>query len=157
MQALRCSTLGLLSSCGPQAQERMGLEIEANGLSCPGSCRILVPGPGLNLRSLPWKVDSQPLDHQGCPVSAFFKVAPQVGLTPPQSPPCADILSLMVMMTNTSPQTSHSGTESPRSLIHLTDVHQACTLWRCVRHRVPQRTHSLMMGEEDMKPVKAMS
>ena len=38
-------------------------------LCCSKACGILVSHPGLTLHSLHWKVDSQPLDHQGGPLS----------------------------------------------------------------------------------------
>ena len=52
-----------LSSCG------VGSVVAAHGLSCPTACGILVPLQGSNPCPLHWKADSQPLDHQGSPLS----------------------------------------------------------------------------------------
>ena len=52
-----------LRSCDSQSLWCVCLVV-AYGLSCPTACGIFLD-QGLNLCSLNWQVDSQPLDHQG--------------------------------------------------------------------------------------------
>ena len=69
----RCAGLSLsrpllLLSTGSR---RAGSVIVAHGPSCSAACGIL-PDQGSNPCPLHWPADSQPLRHQGSPVSAFF-------------------------------------------------------------------------------------
>ena len=45
------------------------VHVAACGFSCPASCGSLVPPARIEPMSQHWKVDSQPLDHQGSPWS----------------------------------------------------------------------------------------
>ena len=47
-----------------------GSVVVAHGPSCSAACGIL-PGQGSNPCPLPWQAESQPLRHQGSPISAF--------------------------------------------------------------------------------------
>ena len=51
---------------------RAGPAIVAHGPSCPAACGIL-PDQGPNPRPLHWQADSQPLHHQGSPMTFFLK------------------------------------------------------------------------------------
>ena len=59
----------LLRSTGSR---RTGSVIVAHGPSCSAACGIF-PDQGLNPCSLHWQADSQPLRHQGSPISLIFK------------------------------------------------------------------------------------
>ena len=64
---LSLSRLLLLRSTGSR---RAGSVIVAHGPSCSAACGIL-PDQGSNPCPLHWQADSQPLRHQGSPLSAF--------------------------------------------------------------------------------------
>ena len=51
---------------------RAGSVVVARGPSCSVACGIF-PDQGSNPCPLHWQADSQPLRHQGSPLSAFFK------------------------------------------------------------------------------------
>ena len=52
---------------------RPGLVVAANESTCPkGMWDLCCPDQGSNPCPLPWKVDSQPLDHQGSPHQLSF-------------------------------------------------------------------------------------
>ena len=68
----RCAGLSpsrplLLQSTGSR---RAGSEIVAHGPSCSAACGIL-PDQGSDPCPLHWQADSQPLRHQGSPISIF--------------------------------------------------------------------------------------
>ena len=70
----RCADLSLsrplfLRSTGSR---RAGSVTVAHGPSCSAACGIF-PDQGSNPCSLHWQADSQPLRHQGSPLSNFFK------------------------------------------------------------------------------------
>ena len=72
----RCAGLSLsrpllLQSTGSR---RAGSVIVAHGLSCSVACGIF-PDQGSNPGPLHWQADSQPLRHQGSPVSTVLKVS----------------------------------------------------------------------------------
>ena len=51
---------------------RAGSVVVIHGLSCSVACGIF-PDQGSNPCPLHWQADSQPLHHQGSPISQFFK------------------------------------------------------------------------------------
>ena len=51
---------------------RAGSAVVAHGPSCSAACGIL-PDQGSNPCPLHWQADSQPLCHQGSPVTSLFK------------------------------------------------------------------------------------
>ena len=70
----RCAGLSLslpplLRSTGSR---RAGSVVVAHGLSCSAACGIF-PDQGPNPCPLHWQADSQPLRHQGSPLSSYFK------------------------------------------------------------------------------------
>ena len=70
----RCAGLSpsrplLLRSTGSR---RAGSVAVAHGLNCSTACGIL-PDQGSNPCPLHWQADSQPLRHQGSPISVIFK------------------------------------------------------------------------------------
>ena len=70
----RCAGLSLsrpllLRSTGSR---RAGSVIVAHGLSCSAACGIF-PDQGSNPCPLHWQADSQPLHHQGSPVTCFVR------------------------------------------------------------------------------------
>ena len=88
-----CSERGLLSNCGMWASHYSGFSccrewalgrlwsiIVAHGISCPVACGIF-PDQGLNLCTLHWQVDSQPLDHQRSPYMCVY-IYPFITLCP---------------------------------------------------------------------------
>ena len=60
----------LLQSTGSRCA---GSAVVAHGPSCSAACGIF-PDQGLNPCPLHWKADSQPLCHQGSPISLIFEV-----------------------------------------------------------------------------------
>ena len=50
----------------------MGSVVVVHGPSCTGAYGIF-PDQGLNYCPLHWKADSQPLDHQGSPLTSVLK------------------------------------------------------------------------------------
>ena len=59
----------LLQSTGSR---RAGSVIVTHGSSCSAACGIF-PDQGLNPCPLHWQADSQPLRHQGSPISLFYR------------------------------------------------------------------------------------
>ena len=48
--------------------------VVSRGLSCPATCEILVPRPGIEPCPLHWKADSLPLDHRGSPYGNLLEL-----------------------------------------------------------------------------------
>ena len=76
-----------------------GSVVVVHGLSCSVLCRI-IPYEGLNPCPLHWQLDSQPVDHQGSPITAYLDASvcqhfhpqvlashcPQEALSTPRAP-----------------------------------------------------------------------
>ena len=60
------------SPVGSTGSRRAGSAVVAHGPSCSAACGIF-PDQGSNPCPLHWQADSQPLRHQGSPVSLFFE------------------------------------------------------------------------------------
>ena len=66
----RCAGLSL-SQPSEHRLQSAGSVVVAHGLSCSAACGIF-PDQGSNPCPLHWQAGSQPLRHQGSPISAFY-------------------------------------------------------------------------------------
>ena len=76
-----------LSLSRPLLLRSTGSAVVAHGPSCSAACGIF-PDEGLNPCPLHWQADSQPLHHQGSPISSFKGILP-IG--------CASIIIVLTM------------------------------------------------------------